>query len=302
MIITIAFIAAIVAIIGMSMGLLDRSYNGVANKRFLVQSDVLLSNMLGILKSASSDVNDSTTLDIFLAMPLAFENSDFDTSATIAFTSAASCPNINWLIDKQAAKKDDPYTQIPLNPQMEAYLDRILSIYNVSDRILLVSMIADAIDEDLEARSSGSEIALDAPDFMQGEIYDLHHFNQIIDAYERISLDPMARRVPWAQLIGFTNMQLDFNHLTTEALSVLAPELEPEQAAMLTAERLDVYTALSELPLTQESKERLKKLHLAFYSAEVNGDIVIQNGDRKLHAAFLYNLGSKKVSDIEITQ
>lgn len=284
------------------MGLLNDSYKRVANKRFLVQGDVLLSNMLGILKNASSDVNDSTTLDIFLAMPFVFENKAFDTAVTVAFTSDASRPNINWLVEGNATKKEDPYAPVPLNPEMEAYLDRILSIYNVSDKILFVSMIADAIDDDEQERSAGSEIALENPDFTQGRIYDLHHFQQIVDAYEAVSLDPAVRQIPWGQLIGFSNTVLDFNHITPEALAVIAPELEPEQAALLSSERIEVFESFSDLPLDAETKARLKRLHAAFYSPEVSGDILIQNGERKLHAAFLYNLGSKKVSDIEITQ
>lgn len=302
MLVTIAFIAAIITVIGLTLGLLNQSYQRAANKHFLIQGDVLFSNIISMLKNASSDVNDSTTLDIFLAIPFVFDNSEFDTAASIVFESAASRPNINWLIDANATQDSDSAAPIPLNFEMEAYLDRILSVYNVSDRILLVSMIADAIDSDLEARSSGSELALEHPDFMQGKLYDMHHFNQLIDAYVALTFDVSVREVPWKALIGFVNTELDFNHITPEAFMVIAPDIDPEQAALLTTDRLEVYSTVEDLPLDAETKARMEKLHVAFFSPQVNGNVLIQNGQQKLHATFLYDLKSTKVSDIEISQ
>jgi len=285
------------------MGILDASYKRVSNKRFLVQGDILLSNMFGILKNASGDVNDSTTLDIFLSVPFAFDSKDFDTAATIAFASAASRPNINWLLDRNASKRtNDPYAPVPLNPQMEEYLDRILTVYNVSDKILFESMVADTIDTDMQERSAGSEIALEDPDFQQGKLYGMHHFNQVLDAYERMTLDPAIRAIPWESLLGFRNTELDFNHITADALRFLAPEVPVEALAALTTERVQVYESMEDVPLDAATKEKLKKLRVVFYSPSVSGDILIKNGDRQLHVTFLYNLGSKKVSDIEITQ
>ncbi len=285
------------------MGILNDAFKRVSNKQFMIQSDVLLSNMLTILKSASGDVNDSTTLDIFLAVPFTFDNRDFDTSATIVFESAASKPNINWLIDANATTdENDPFAPVPLNSEVETYLDHILSIYNVSDKILLVSMIADAIDIDLDARNGISEIAAENVDFTQGYIYDYHHFRQVLEAYERVTLDSSVEHIPWESLIGFTNASLDFNHITPEVLRLLVPQMTPEEIALMTTERLEVYNTLDELSFDEEDKKRLEALHVVFYDPGVEGDILIKNGERQLHVTFLYNLSSKKVSDIEISQ
>ncbi len=285
------------------MGTLDRSYARVSNKRFLVQSDVLLSNMFAILKNASADVNDSQTLDIFLSVPLTFSSKAFDTMVNITFASAASVPNLNWLVpDGNGTKKRDPYAPIPANPVLESYLDRILSVYNVSDKILFLSMLEDSVDKDLNERVSGSELALENPDFTQGHVYDMAHFMQIVDAYEKVTLDMQVRKIPWEKLIGFTADGLDLNRISPEALAFLAPEIPPESIAKFTSERTQDYQSLDDLPLERETKEKLKKLKVVFYSPKVSGDILIGNGERKLHVAFMYDLGSKKVSDIEITQ
>lgn len=293
---------AIIALIGVSMGLLDDAFKRVSSKRFLVQSDVLLSNMFDVLKQNSGDVNDSATLDIFLAVPFAFENKAFDTSATIVFESSASKPNINWLVDANSTKKKDTDAPVPLNPAMEEYLDRILSVYNVSDKILLVSMIADAIDSDLDERTANSEIALENPDFSQGRLYDLHHLKQVVEAYERMTLDTSVEMIPWEDLVGFDNDSVDFNHISAAALQLMVPELEPEQAAKLSEERTEVYTSMDALPFDTATKEKLKQLKVGFYNPKVSGDILIKNGERRMHVTFLYDLHSKEVRDIEITQ
>lgn len=302
LIITIAFVAAIAALIGLSFGRLDATYAKVADKRFLVQGDMLLSKMFAVLKQASGDVNNSTTLDIFLSVPFAFENRDFSTSTMIAFTSAAGRPNINWLLDHNASQANSPYAPVPLDSAMEEYLDQILSFYNVSDRILFVSMVADTIDSDELSRSIGSEIAIESPDFTQGHLYDMRHFERLIDAYEKMTLDPAPRAVPWEALIGFKNETVDFNHITPEALSIMVPELQPDEVTMLSTERTDLFGSFDDLPFDSETKSRLEALHVAFYDPAVTGDILIAGGNRRLHATFLYNLGNKQVSDIEISQ
>jgi len=144
------------------MGILDRSYAKVSEKRFLIQSDVLLANMFGILREASTDVNDSEGLDALLAVPLSFETDAFDASVAITFESAARVPDINLLVERNVSRRNgaDAYAPQPLNPVLEEYLDRILTVYNVSDKILFLSMVADTIDADLEERVAGSEVAL----------------------------------------------------------------------------------------------------------------------------------------------
>ncbi len=283
------------------MGLLDDAYKRVAQKRFLVQGDVLFSNMLGILKENTGDVNGSVGLDIFLAVPFTFDDRKSGAGVTVVFESAAYAPNINRLLDDNASRKgNDPYAPVPLRPQMEEYLDRILTVYNVSDKMLFVSMVADTLDTDLEERSPGSEIALEHPDFMQGHLYGMRHFERLIDAYERLTFDPNLRRIPWKNLIGFENSEVDFNHISPEVLQVLLPDMEPGQLLPFTTERIEVYESMDDLPFDRQTKEKLKKLNVVFYSPMVSGDLLIKRGEGQLHVTFLYNLSSKEVSHIEV--
>ena len=303
LVITIAFVAAIAALIGLSMGVLEKSFKRVADKHFLIQGDVLMSNMLGILRNVSGDVTDAMTLEIFLAVPYAFENKDFDASVSVSFESASTRPNINQIVSEtNASRGSDANAPVPLNTAMEEYLDHILTVYNVSDKILLTSMIADAVDADDQERVVGSELAVEYPDFTQGRIYDIHHFEQILDAYELLTLDHAARNIPWEELIGFDNAGIDLNYITPGALQFLAPDLPVDSLALLTTERSDLYESLDDLPLLDETKERLKSLNVVFYSPEVSGDILIRSGALALQVAFLYNLETKEVSNIEITQ
>ena len=77
------------------------------------------------------------------------------------------------------ATKSDAEVELPIKQTYETYMDRILTVYNVSDKILLLSMIADTVDNDLKERTVGSEIALEEPFFAQGKIvitsYSIHY-------------------------------------------------------------------------------------------------------------------------------
>jgi len=302
LLVTISFVTVIVALIGISSGIVNDSFKRVSDKLFLIQGNVLFSDMIGILKEASGDVNDSMGLDLFLSVPLFFENKQNDLSVDISFKSEASTININHLLEEgNTSKKRDPYAPIPLKSVYEAYFDRILTVYNLSDKIMLLSMIADTLDTDLDERSTGSEIALQDPFFTQGHIYSMQHFEQILEAYKKQTLDFYVDSVPWDLLIGFHADQTDFNHMTPEVLQHLAPEIDPESLPMFTTDKIDIYEDMDGLPFDTETKERLKEMQIVFYNPTVSGIMNIRNGERRMQIAFLYDLSNKKVSNIEVS-
>lgn len=283
------------------MGLLKHDFAQTAQKNFLAQGDLMSADMFALLKNVTADVNDSQTLDIFLALPFAFENPKTQIAVGATFESDATRPNLNWLVDGNVTG-EDPYAPLPLNTAMEEYLERILTVYNVSDKILLVSMIADTIDDDLNERLGGSEIALESVDFMQGGLFGPAHFEQILRAYEEKTLDFNARRIPWKFLVGFTNDAIDLNHVTPDALHYLLPEFAEEEILRLTTDREAVLENYDALSVDEEQRKRLEALRGSFYVAEVAGDLLIRRGDERLHVAFLYDLGKKEVRRVEVSR
>ncbi len=182
----------------------------------------------------------------------------------------------------------------------ESYLEHILSVYNISDKMLLLAMIADTVDDDLDERIPGSEIALIDPLFSQGNIYSLEHMHQIVKAYVRETRDISVYEIPWESLLGFRSSDVDFNHVTEDVLYHMAPELR-ESLLFYTTEREEVFDSYDTIPLDAESKVLLDALGVVFYSPEVRGTMNITSSDHSVEIEFSYNLMTKEVSHIEIT-
>lgn len=298
---TIAFVTAIASLIAITMGLLRHDFTQTAQKNFLAQGDLMSADMFALLKNVTADVNDSQTLDIFLALPFAFENAKTQIAVGATFESGATRPNVNWLVEHNVSS-DDPYAPLPLNAAMEEYLEHILTVYNVSDKMLLVSMMADTIDEDLNERLGGSEIALESIDFMQGGVYDFGHFKQILHAYERQTQDFSVEQIPWKYLLGYTNDTLDLNYVTPDALHYLLPDMAEEEIVRLTTEREAVFDSYDAFGVDEVQRKRLEAVRSRFYAPEVAGDLLIRRGDERLHVGFLFDLGKKEVRHIEVSR
>ncbi len=295
LLITIALVATITALIAVSSGILEHSFKRISNKQMLVQSNVFLTKFVEILKTASEQVQDPFTLEIFLVAPFSFENKAHLLQVNISFTSESFAPNINNMLENNT-------TNAPSKAVYSEYFERILSIYNISDKLLLISLIEDALDRDYEERISGSEIAFNNPFFQQGEIYDLSHFMQIIKAYKMISRDPSVDVIPWDKLIGFKGEGVDINHISSEALMMLNPTLDEDSVEVYTTERVDVYDKSFEgLSLDDETLQRFKDINVTEYSPLVRAKMSIVEAEEEIDILFSYNLATKKVSDIEIS-
>ena len=294
LLLTITLVATIATLIGISSGILEHSFKRISNKQMLIQSNIFLSKFVEILNEASSQVGDALTLDIFLMAPLSFENKAHDLKVDIKFVSQARRPNINTLLESNA-------TNAPTKEAFSDYFDQILTIYNISDKILLLSLIEDALDSDYEERISGSEIALNDPFFTQGHIYDMEHFEKILEYYKELSRDASVDAIPFEGLIGFKGDGIDINHIDKQTLLMLMPALTEENVAMYTTDRVDVYSDFEAFMLDQESLDRFKDMNVSFYSPLVRATMAISSGDDVKDVYFSYNLETKEVSDIEIS-
>ena len=294
LLLTITLVATIAALIGMSSAILEHSFKRISNKQRLIQSNIFLSQFVSILNEASSQVSDALTLDIFLMAPLSFENKAHDLKVDITFTSEARRPNINTLLESNA-------TNAPAKEPFRDYLDQILTIYNISDKILLLSLIEDALDSDFDERVAGSEIALIDPFFTQGHIYDIEHFERIVEHYKELSRDASVDAIPFRGLIGFKGSGIDINHIDKETLLMLMPTLTEDSVALYTTDRVDIYSDFEPLMLDEETAARFKDMNVSFYSPLVRANMAIASGDEMMDVTFSYNLKTKEVSDIEIS-
>ena len=301
LLITVSLVATIVALIGISAGIIDDSFKRISNKQFMIQANTMLSGFIDILDENAADINDSTSLDIFLSMPFSFEQKSRDLSVDIYFLSDAAKPNINNMLESSEANSSKKYkNNPPLTPEYERFFDRILSIYNVSDKITLLYLIADSVDTDTKERQSGTEIALEDPFFTQGHIYSMRHFQKILDAYKRITLDYSVDAIPWESLIGFANEKVDFNNIDDEVLKYIFSDIDPDFLRKIGEESTEIYEDFKFLNLSKEQEAELKDFGIDFFSPQVRAFMNISNGESSLKISFRYDLRLKKVSDIAI--
>lgn len=294
LIITIAFITAIAALIAIAGGILQQGFDSARHKGFLIQSNVLLADIYTLLHQNTGDIKDADTLDILLNMPLFFNNKQSGISAGVTFASDAAKVNINLLLSQSAPKAEG--LPVPLRSDYENYLNRILGYYNVSDPLLLISLIADTLDSDTDERVTGSEIALENPDFTQGHIYNLHQFRRILAAYERETRDFSVEKIPWEKLIGFRNEKIDFNHILPETLQFMLPDLGKSTLTRLTTGRQRTYGKFEELPLSPEDIKVLQTFNVDFYDPDVQVRLSLFGDKQKVSYTFVYNLSKHEAS------
>lgn len=298
LLITIALVAAIAALIGIAGGIVDHSFKRITNKQFLIQSNAMLEGVIDLLGQHTSDINDSMTLDIFLMMPFVFEQKERGLNVDITFTSEAGGLNLNHMLQEDNTSQEKA---LIIKPAYETYLDHILTVYNVSDKILLQSMIADTVDTDLQERTTGSEIAFENPFFSQGAIYSIEHMEQILEAYKRFTLDFSVDEIPWDQLLSFRSDGVDFNHITPEMLSMLVSGLEPAVVAEMTTDRIETFESFEALGFDSETIKTMNELGVLFFVPQVKAWINIRSDNRHLGLTFSYHLQTKKATQIEIT-
>ena len=136
-------------------------------------------------------------------------------------------------------------------------------------------MLADTIDMDTNERFPGSELSLKNPDFTQGHLYDMHHFRQVLAAYEEATRDFSVEAIPWEHLIGFRNAAIDFNHIDPDTLHFIDPTIDAATLAEVTTNRTATFASLESLPLQPETKQLLQDLGVTFYAPDVVGTMNI---------------------------
>lgn len=288
LLITIALITVMFTLVGISATYLYETTKEVSTQKDLIQNNIFLKNLTNFLKGKSNDLNDTDSLNMILGFPMALESKKSGYFLQVELDSCAYAPNINWLVK---GKKIDKY--------MENYLDRILTFYNVSDKILFLKIVEDTIDNDLEERYPQSECAYYDPVFRQSRIYNYDQFKKILHCYERITQDTSVEKIPWKELVAFDNDVVDFNNASERALAFMA-DMDSQSFTANDNLHAKLYYKDEELPFDQATKVRLKKFNLAYYSPKIIGVLSVVHQDRRTTTQFIYDLKKKRASNVEI--
>lgn len=291
LLITLAFVTAIISLVGISAALFNSAFTKVSQKQFIVQSDIFFRDIKTILKTNVGDINDSDELYFLIALPFGISDKENDIAVDIHFVSDSTKVNINKMID---ANK----TVAPVYSQA---LDSLMISYNVIDRAFLSALILDTIDSDREERIFGSEIALEERFFTDGAIVDMAHFKKILDYYKKVREDPSVDNIPWEKIISFNNSEIDFNYVTSEAFSFMISTrtLESLKPFSGLSQKKELYASFDELRLSVEEQETLTKFGVVFFSPHVICNTEMKVGNQQGTLSFAYNFKTKEASNLE---
>jgi len=289
LLITLALIVAISSLIAIGLNIVDNTAKETQKKHSLIQTSIFVDNITEILAKKSGDINSTDGLNLLISLPIELNTKEI--KASIKFNSAAKGLNPNNFLTKENNKTT-------INPDYVLLFDRILQSKNVQNKELFIATIEDTLDNDLEERIPGSEIALYNKRFAQGMIENYKKFAMIVDHYVRLSEDPNIYKIAWKKILGFYSKTIDFNYIEPELLSYILPYVDGETIVNLTTKKKQIFYDWKELPLASEYKKILKKYHISFYAPIIEGNFTIEQAGEQSFARFIYDIKEKKVKDI----
>ena len=286
LLITLFFIIAITAAVGVSLMNLKKSGEELHEARFLLQSGAVVEDVLALMKETDKlgAVSDAGTLSVFLFsagfIPLELK----ELLVKIEITSAMGHVNINTL----AASAE-------LQKALIEYMVR----FNVQDASYLSDLLIDCMGGYKEVYKTN--IFDEMPELYRERIVSKRHFKKVIDFYVRERHDNAVNKLPWDELIRFDDSNItavDANYVTPALWQMYIRDLQEERALEL-ASGEGMYNSLDDIDLSPEEKTELEKFKLSFFQPTVRMDIEILENNSSAHIAFDYDLSSKKGKHFE---
>lgn len=286
LLITLFFIIAMTAAVGVSLMNLRKSGEELHQARFLLQSGAVVDDVLSLMGEADKlgAVTDAESLNLFLLtagfIPLELK----ELLVKIEITSAMGHININAL---KASK--------PFQDALIAYMNR----FNVQDPVFMSALLIDCMGGYKDIYNTG--IFDEMPELYRERIVSERHFDKIVDFYIRERHDNAVTKLPWKDLIRFDDANttiLDANYITPALWQMLIPGLEEERAVEISSGG-GAYSSLEDIDLSPERKENLAAFDLSFYEPTVHMDIEIVENNNSAKVAFDYDLTAKKGKHFE---
>ncbi len=286
LLITLFFIIAITAAVGVSLMNLKKSGEELHEARFLLQSGAVVEDVLTLMREADKlgAVSDADTLSIFLFsagfIPLELK----ELLVKIEITSAMGHVNINALAASKAFQQ-----------ALIEYMVR----FNVQDAYYMSDLLIDCMGGYKEVYKTN--IFDEMPELYRERIVSKRHFEKILDFYVRERHDNTVAKLPWEALVRFDENNataVDANYITPALWQMYLPGLDEERAFELSSGE-GTYNTLEDIDLSPEERVELAKFKLSFFQPVVRMDIEILENNSSAHVAFDYDLTSKKGKHFE---
>ncbi len=286
LLITLFFIIAITAAVGVSLMNLKKSGEELQETRFLLQTGSVIEDVLSLMSQADKlgTVSDAESFNIFLLtagfIPLELK----ELLVKIEITSAMGRININTLAKSKA-----------FQDALAIYMTR----FNVQDATYMTDLLIDCMGGYKEVYKTDIFDAL--PELYRERIVSKRHLDKILDFYIRERHDNAVTKVPWNALVRFDDNNvtaIDANYITPELWQMIIPTLESEAALELASNEV-IYTKLDDIALSADDKKEIAKFKPSFYVPIVRMDLEILENNNSAHVAFDYDVTAKKGKHFE---
>ena len=286
LLITLFFIIAITAAVGVSLSHIQESRANLHETRFMLQSAAIVEDIMTVLKEGDKlgIVSDTDSLSLFLLsagfIPLELK----ELLVKIEISSAMGRININSLSRTK-----------PFEEGLLAYMAQ----KNVQDPYYMVDLLDDCMGGYKNVYKTN--IFDEMPELYRERIVSKRHLDKIIDFYIKERHDHAVAEIDWNALIRYDDNNataIDANYVTAPLWQLMLPGLDDEQAIAL-SDAGGSYYSLKDLQLSPDEETELNKYKLTYFEPVVRVDIVVLENNTTAHIAFDYDISKKKGNHFE---
>jgi hypothetical protein len=240
LLITLAFITAIIGIIGLQYKIINGGMQRLNKENMITQSNLIYANIqeefipnfikqfvAPILDTTKGDANRTMVIHTFLSI---FENGiplnsfgldfpNFDV-LNIKISAASTKFNINNFKNVTGEDERAVFEQYFIENQIE---DSTL-FFNILDRVLETNKTR----QDWEYLTADENYIFNSPFFKRGEIYDMDQFQQLLQFYVDESNDTKIFSLPWRDLVQFQSSDVEFCKMSPELRFMLFPDFHEQ--------------------------------------------------------------------------
>ena len=279
---------AITVAVGIGLKQVKEASHHVENENFMIQTSVILEDVMQILKTSQqlNDINSSEDFFIFLSQTSFIPLQSNDIRVNIELNSARSKFNVNALVDSNttADKNKVEALKVYLNKQM---------VNSEYVGILLDNM--GGIKEDL---SYNSAIFNEKPYLFRDYISSLRHLNEINSFYEKTYHDNSLKNIDFEKLFYFSSYKnnfIDLNYATPQTWELIlgCDKTRAQQLSLGTG----AYTSLDDLGLSDDEKLNMSHFSTSFFEKFINVTIEIEENFQNGKIMFEYDINKKKGSN-----
>lgn len=311
LLITLVFIAAMMALTAVFFGLSGRAFERVNEREATLQTNALLfdlkhevvGELIGYARTRAETVCAAASdkagceretmaaiLDGFYGLPLTLQTGSAAT--VLSCLPAGTAIDINSL--KLPADSKTPAADVHYRrTKVERHLQDVHRLYATWQLFELLDYVFDETEQRYPYLKNDTRLNIAADRFERGRIGSPRQLRAIIEDYALLSNDNAALEVPWEELFVFEGLKtgLDFDHLSQTACRIVFAQTPSA------CERIGQYPAATEISaLSQEANASIRHFLMTFgYNPVLDCRVTYRNGENNHRFSFGYNADSGRL-------